>query len=107
MDPSISGGGHFHDLASHQLDYLEYVFGPIAKVRGVATNQAGLYTVEDAVTSAFQFESGIIGTGSWCFTVPEKQSMDVTEIVGSKGKISFSFFSNTIDSLAICNANSR
>lgn len=23
VDPSISGGGHFHDLAAHQLDYLE------------------------------------------------------------------------------------
>ena len=26
VNPSISGGGHFHDLAAHQLDYLEYVF---------------------------------------------------------------------------------
>jgi predicted dehydrogenase len=96
VDPAISGGGHFHDLAAHQIDYLEYVFGPIIKVKGTATNQAGLYEVEDAVAAAFQFESGVLGTGSWCFTVPEKQSMDVTEIIGSKGRISFSFFSNTV-----------
>lgn len=96
VDPSISGGGHFHDLAAHQIDYLEYVFGPIKEVKGTATNQAGLYQIEDAVTAAFQFESGVLGTGSWCFTVPEKQSMDVTEIIGSKGRISFSFFSNTV-----------
>lgn len=96
VDPAISGGGHFHDLAAHQLDYLEYVFGPIKEVKGTATNQAGLYQVEDAVAASFQFESGILGTGSWCFTVPEKQSMDVTEIIGSKGRISFSFFSNTV-----------
>ena len=96
VDPLISGGGHFHDLAAHQLDYLEFVFGPIKKVAGVATNQAGLYTTDDAVSAAFQFESGVVGTGSWCFTVPEKQSMDVCELVGSKGRISFSFFSNTV-----------
>jgi predicted dehydrogenase len=96
VDPAISGGGHFHDLAAHQLDYLEYVFGPIIEVKGTAANQAGLYSTDDAVTAAFQFESGVMGTGSWCFTVPEKQAMDVTEIVGSNGKISFSFFSNTV-----------
>lgn len=96
VNPSISGGGHFHDLAAHQMDYLEYVFGPIKTVKGVATNQAGLYDTDDAVSAAFQFESGVMGTGSWCFSVPEKQTMDVTEIVGSKGRISFSFFSNTV-----------
>lgn len=96
VDPSISGGGHFHDLAAHQLDYLEYAFGLIKEVKGLATNQAGLYAAEDTVSAAFQFESGVLGTGSWCFTVPEKQAMDVTEIVGSKGRISFSFFSNTM-----------
>ena len=96
VDPSISGGGHFHDLAAHQLDYLDYVFGPIKEVKGLAMNQAGLYPTEDLVSAVFQFESGVMGTGSWCFTVPEKQAMDVTEIIGSKGKISFSFFSNTV-----------
>ena len=96
VDKEISGGGHFHDLAAHQLDYLEYVFGPIRSVHGEATNQAGLYTAEDAVTAAFQFENGTLGTGSWCFTVPQKQASDVTEIIGSKGRISFSFFSNQV-----------
>jgi predicted dehydrogenase len=96
VDPSISGGGHFHDLAAHQFDYLEYAFGPIKKVTGVAANQAGLYETDDAVSASFLFESGVVGSGSWCFTVPPKQAMDVCEIVGSKGRISFSFFSNTV-----------
>lgn len=96
IDPAISGGGHFHDLASHQLDYLEYAFGPIKAIKGLGNNQAGLYAPVDVVSAAFQFESGVMGTGSWCFTVPEKQTMDVTEIVGSKGRISFSFFSNQV-----------
>lgn len=96
VDPNISGGGHFHDLAAHQLDYLEFVFGPIKEVNGIAVNQAGLYEIEDAVTASIKFESGVIGTGSWCFTVPDKQTSDVTEIIGSKGRISFSFFSNQV-----------
>lgn len=94
--PDISGGGHFHDLASHQFDYLEFALGRIGEAKGVKVNQAGLYPAEDAVSAAFLFESGAAGTGSWCFTVPENQSRDVTEIVGSMGRISFSFFSNTI-----------
>jgi predicted dehydrogenase len=96
VDPTISGGGHFHDLASHQIDFLEYALGPIKEAHGVSVNQSGLYPTADAVTAAFLFESGVIGTGSWCFTVPERQAADVTEIIGSKGRISFSFFSNNV-----------
>jgi predicted dehydrogenase len=96
VDPAISGGGHFHDLASHQIDYLEYAFGSIKEVHGLSVNQTGLYPADDAVAAAFQFESGVVGTGSWCFTIPEKQESDVTEIIGTKGRISFSFFSNNV-----------
>jgi hypothetical protein len=35
-------------------------------------------------------------TGSWCFTVPEIFTADLTEITGSQGKISFSFFSKPV-----------
>jgi predicted dehydrogenase len=96
VDPAVSGGGHFHDLASHQIDWLEYALGPIKDVAGLSVNQAGLYPADDAVVASIQFESGVLCTGSWCFTTPEKQVSEVTEIVGSKGRISFSFFSNDV-----------
>ncbi len=99
VDAQISGGGHFHDLACHQLDLLEYVFGPIVTTNGMASNQTNLYPADDIVSAVFQFESGIAGTGSWCFSVPKNQSIDSTEIIGSKGKITFSFFDSTIISL--------
>jgi hypothetical protein len=35
-------------------------------------------------------------TGSWCFTVPENQKIDQTEIIGSKGKLTFSTFGKPI-----------
>jgi predicted dehydrogenase len=93
--PEISGGGHFHDMASHQLDYLGFLLGPVAEAHGIAINQAGLYPAEDMVTAALKFESGIAATGSWCFTVPELFSLDRTEITGSEGRIAFSFFKDT------------
>lgn len=90
--PEISGGGHFHDLASHQFDFLEYIFGPIKSAKGYSSNQAGLYPADDIVTAAYQFESGVLGTGSWCYTVNREQRVDDAWIIGSKGKLSFHFF---------------
>ncbi len=55
VDPEIAGAGHFYDLASHQLDYLDFLFGPIQKVRSIVINQAGLYKAEDYVSAEFLF----------------------------------------------------
>ena len=90
--PEISGGGLFVDLASHQLDYLDYLFGPIVSVKGFAANLSGQYPVEDTVCAAFSFESGVLGSGSWCFSIPAKKEKDEVEIIGIKGKINFSVF---------------
>ncbi|WP_342433711.1 Gfo/Idh/MocA family oxidoreductase [Neobacillus sp. FSL H8-0543] len=92
VHPEIAGGGLFFDLASHTLDLLDYLFGPIKDVRGFASNQAGYYRAEDIVTGTYLFESGVHGVGSWCFTAFE--DVDVNEIVGSNGKITFSTFGN-------------
>ena len=92
IDPAIAGGGYFYDLAAHQLDYLDYVFGPIQTVNGYAGNQAGLYKAADIVTSSFTFENGIQGIGSWCFTVDEKAQKDELTIIGTEGKLSIPFF---------------
>lgn len=92
VQPEISGGGHFHDLASHQFDFLEYALGPIKTASGIARNQAGLYEADDIVVANFEFESGVLGTGTWCYTINKEQRIDETQLIGSKGKISFSFF---------------
>jgi predicted dehydrogenase len=93
VDPKISGGGHFFDLASHQLDYLDFLFGPIRKVKSNAVNQAGLYKAEDFVSAEFIFDNNIVGTGMWCFSVSPDSSRDIIEITGDKGSIKFSTFS--------------
>lgn len=94
VNPQISGGGHFEDLASHQFDFLEYVLGPIKSAQGIARNQANLYKADDIVVANFEFESGILGTGSWCYTLNPEQQLDQSQLIGSKGKITFSFFEN-------------
>ncbi|HEU5103016.1 MAG TPA: Gfo/Idh/MocA family oxidoreductase [Roseiflexaceae bacterium] len=88
--PELSGGGRFVDLASHMLDFLDYLLGPIRSVHGFASNQARRYPAEDIVTGTFMFESGVHGVGTWCFSAFE--CLDLTEIVGSAGKITYSTF---------------
>jgi len=92
VDPEIAGGGYFYDLASHQLDFLDFLFGPIKAAKGIAANQAGRYPAEDIVTASFEFENGILGSGSWCFTTSKTANKDMTIIVGSKGQISYPTF---------------
>lgn len=92
VQPEISGGGLFFDLASHTLDLLDFLLGPIKDVQGFASNQAGYYRAEDIVTGTYRFETGIHGIGNWCFSAFE--DVDMNEIVGSKGKITFSTFGN-------------
>jgi predicted dehydrogenase len=92
VQPELAGGGLFFDLASHTLDILDFLLGPITTVQGFASNQGGYYDAEDIVSGTYLFESGIHGIGSWCFTGFEH--IDVNEIIGSKGKITFSTFGN-------------
>jgi predicted dehydrogenase len=90
--PEIAGGGHFVDVGSHMLDFLDYLLGPIRSAQGTASNQAHRYPAEDIVTGTFLFESGVHGVGVWCFSSFERQ--DRTEIVGSGGRITFATFND-------------
>jgi len=88
--PEIAGGGKFVDLASHMLDFLDYVLGPIRQAQGFASNQAGLYAAEDIVSGSFVFDSGAQGVGTWCFS--SGQALDRIEIAGTEGQIAFACF---------------
>ncbi len=88
--PELAGGGRFVDIASHMLDFLDHLLGPIRAVQGFASNQAQLYPAEDIVTGTFMFESGVHGVGTWCFTGFDR--WDRTEIVGSAGQLTYSTF---------------
>lgn len=92
LQPDISGGGYFYDLAPHQLDLLQNIFGVIVKAHGYCTNRAHLYTAEDTISACFRFENGLVGSGSWCFVGHESAKEDCIEIVGERGMMTFSVF---------------
>jgi predicted dehydrogenase len=92
LQPDIAGGGYFYDLAPHQLDLLQNMFGVITQADGICANRGGLYKTEDTLSACFKFESGLPGSGSWCFVAHESAKEDRIDIIGDKGLISFSVF---------------
>ena len=90
--PDIAGGGYFYDLAPHQIDLLQNLFGVITRAHGYPATRAHLYQAEDTLSACFFFESGIPGSGSWCFVGHESAKEDCIEVIGEKGSLSFSVF---------------
>lgn len=90
VQPEISGGGLFVDLGSHELDLLDWMFGPITRVQGHASNRGGHYPAEDVVTATFTFDSGVEGVGLWCFDADDH--VDEVEVVGDAGTLRFASF---------------
>ena len=78
----IAGGGYFYDLAPHQIDLLQELFGPIV-----------------------QFHDGLPGSGSWCFVSHESARQDRIELIGDQGQLCFSVF--TYDPIVLHNAQGR
>jgi predicted dehydrogenase len=96
VNPAISGGGLFHDLAPHQLDILYYLFGDAKRIQGIAASQGGNYEAHDLVAGNILFNNNIAFTGSWYFNAAAPA--DYCEIAGSMGSLRFSFFSgNSIE----------
>ena len=89
VNKDIAGDGYFYDLASHQLDFMDYLFGEITQAHGIKANQAQLYETSDLVTGVMKHHSGVIGSGVWCFSASKQACKDVTIITGSKGYLSF------------------
>jgi predicted dehydrogenase len=94
VEPSIAGGGLFHDLAPHQLDLMYYFFGDVQKATGIATNVGNNYAADDMVTGNILFKNNIAFNGTWCFNAAPETTTDQCEIIGTAGKISFSIFSS-------------
>lgn len=90
IQPEISGGGIFMDIAVHQLDALIFLLGEMTEVKSLVANQAHYYKPEDVLSLCFSFENGAQGSGDWCFSTGTRK--DLIEIIGSKGRISFECF---------------
>ncbi|MDO4210397.1 MAG: Gfo/Idh/MocA family oxidoreductase [Bacteroidales bacterium] len=92
LQPDIAGGGYFYDLAPHQIDIMQQLFGPIVEATGFPANRGGLYKAEDTVAATMRFHNGMPASGTWCFVAHESAREDRILVIGDKGQLSFSVF---------------
>jgi predicted dehydrogenase len=90
INAQSAGGGHFLDLGSHTLDLIDYHFGALQDVAGVAANRASGYAVEDSVAMSFRTAQGIPGTARWNFAADA--DVDRLRIEGTEGHLECSIF---------------
>lgn len=90
LDPALSGGGFFHDLAPHQLDIMLYYFGKPLMARGLGMGDDP--RIADIVSGQILFNNKILFNGSWNFLAPEQENIDECILQGDKGSIRFHFF---------------
>ena len=93
-NPKISGGGLFHDIAPHQIDLMINYFGDPEDFFGFSHSTT--IGVDDLVAGQILFKSGVIFQGSWNFNAPKAETKDLCSIIGSTGKIEFSFYKETV-----------
>ena len=81
-DAEKSGGGRFVDIGSHALDLIDFLLGPLDRVRASASGPAG--HVETKVEMHFRI-GNVDGTATWSFEAAEAE--DLLEIRGSAGSV--------------------
>lgn len=96
INPQISGGGYFYDLAPHQIDLMIHYFGPIKTVRGLSYTSQKNSLVEDVVNGIMAFENGIQFRGLWSFNTSTLNKKDQCIIYGTEGNIEFSFYGSEV-----------
>jgi predicted dehydrogenase len=90
VSPAEAGAGLFLDLASHTLDVLDFLLGPIENVAGVARNVSGAHPqVEDAVAMSFTI-AGAPAVAGWNFAADAAD--DTITFHGTDGTIQLSTF---------------
>jgi predicted dehydrogenase len=93
VNPAVSGGGLFHDLAPHHIDLLNWFFGNPISINGYTNNQADIGLADDIVAALLTYPNFPI-TGIWSFS--SNRIEDRCEIVGAHGHLSFAFHGNEI-----------
>ena len=66
-DPAKAGSGALLEHSIHDIDVLEWLLGPVARVNGHTAEQHGLAGIEDNVAVSFAFANGALGvlTSVW------------------------------------------
>ncbi|WP_282179396.1 Gfo/Idh/MocA family protein [Maribacter stanieri] len=95
LDPQVSGGGLFYDIAPHQIDLMYHYFGAFKNISGLSTSSTS-EMIEDTVNGIIRFENGVQFRGIWNFVGNELYSKEQCIIYGTQGSISFSFYGDSI-----------
>lgn len=92
VNPALSGGGPFFDLAPHQLDIIYWIFGSPHSIKAHSINQGKNYDAPDVTTLSSVYGDDIVFQGLWSFNVSSQTKRDSCKIIGDKGTLEFPFF---------------
>jgi scyllo-inositol 2-dehydrogenase (NADP+) len=82
------GGGCLYDYACHAVDLVQYLLGPVERVRGTVLNRVFSHDVDDEVYASLHFASGATGqlATNWSDESHRKMSTQVT-VWGTNGRL--------------------
>ncbi len=88
-DPTISGGGPLMDLATHCIDLLRYLCGPVESVSALADALVDESPVEDTATLLLRLANGAqaVVTTHWSTANHDPERFNQLEIHGTEGAI--------------------
>jgi predicted dehydrogenase len=89
FDPERSGSGSLGDLGTHVIDLARYLVGEVSSVAGVVKTFVEGRTVDDAIETAVEFESGAVGTIEATRLALGRRNALQWEVNGSDGSLSF------------------
>lgn len=95
LDPKVSGGGLFYDLAPHQIDLMYHYFGTFKSIAGFSTSVTN-EMIEDTVNGIIEFNNGVQFRGVWNFNGSEVNNKEECIIYGTNGNINFSFYGECV-----------
>jgi len=96
LNPDVSGGGLFHDLAPHLIDLLLVYFGRPLRYEGFSARQNPQAPADDFVQGMILFENNIVFRGTWCFSVAPCATSERLVITGNRGYASVPFFGDEV-----------
>lgn len=96
LNPDVSGGGFFYDLAPHQIDLMYHYFGPFDSISGFSSTSNQNHLVEETVNGIIRFKNGVQFRGIWNFTSAQVHKKEECVIYGIEGSMRFSFYGETV-----------
>lgn len=79
-------GGVLYTQASHYVDMLLYLFGPVTHAKGIGGRLRGL-EVQDSISAVLQHENGAVGSLNCTVSTYRRNYQTEFTVIGSKGTV--------------------